>query len=141
MLQADLAVRSAEACEEATKAVVRAIEERDASEDDCKKVLASVKDKAETLRSTVVKALNNAYSTEELAAGVQEVHAYAAQQMEEGNDPYARAKELAAQKKVRMFEAVEELMARNEVKFDIEKFVNIRDGVISSEDEGEEGDQ
>jgi len=136
--QADQAVKSAEACEEATKAVVRAIEERDASEDDCEKVLASVKKEAETLRSTVAKALNDAYSTEELAADAQEVHAYAAQQMEESNEPYARAQELAEQEKVSMFEAVQKLMARNKVYFDIKKFVTIREGGEAGEEEGEE---
>ena len=136
--QADQAVRSAEACEEATKAVVRAIEERDASEDDCEKVLARVKKEAETLRSTVAKALNDAYSTEELAAEVQEVHAYAAQQMEESNKPYERAQELAAQEKVSMFEAVKRLMVRNRVYFDIRKFVTTREGEEGEEEEGEE---
>lgn len=132
--QADRAVQSAEACEEATKAVVRAIEERDASEDDCEKVLVRVKKEAQTLRSTVAKALNDAYSTEELAADAQEVRAYAAQQMEESDDPYARAQEIAAQEKARMFQAVEILMQRNNVRFDIKKFVTIREG----EEEGEE---
>lgn len=132
--QADRAVRSAEACEEATKAVVLAIDEHDASGEDCKNVLVRVKKEAQTLRSTVAKALNDAYSTEELAADAQEVHAYAAQQMEEGNYPYARAQEIAARENVSMFEAVEQLMKRNNVRFDIKKFVTIREG----EEEGEE---
>jgi hypothetical protein len=127
MLQADRAVQSVEACEKATKAVMDAIEDRNASEDDCEKVLARVKERAKTLRSTVAKALNDAYSAEELAAYVEEDRVYVEQQMEEGEDPYARARQFAEQQKLTMFEAIETLMELNGMAFDGEKFAKVRE--------------
>ena len=121
--QADRAVRNAEACKKATQAVMDALEDRDASENDCKAVLDRVKEQAKTLQSTVTKALNDAYSSEELAAYVEEDHVYVEQQMEENEEPYARAQELSAQKKLTMFQAVEKLMASYEVRFDVKKCV------------------
>ena len=121
--QADRVVRNAEACKKATQAVMDALEDRDASENDCKAVLDRVKEQAKTLQSTVTKALNDAYSSEELAAYVEEDHVYVEQQMEENEEPYARAQELSAQKKLTMFQAVEKLMASYEVRFDVKKCV------------------
>jgi len=113
--QAARAVRCVEACNEATMAVVNALEDSATPEDDCEKVLARVKEKAKTLRSTVANAVNNAYATEELAAYVEEDRVYVEQQMEEDEEPYARAQQLAAQTKVSMFQAIQNLMEWNRV--------------------------